>query len=155
MDRREGPGTHRGTEDSLEREETKGVSASLCEAWCTKCHQQLLSMPSSQRESEYQRDRSCTPDHLGLSRWERRPGLPRFKAHLSVSGPPPSLHGFRSFHDHDHPCPHHNASVITPTMTTSTVTTSVTVHSTTKLLSPTQFLSLVGSSYSESMHTAK
>lgn len=110
----------------------------------------LLSMPSSQRESEYQRDRP-----LGLSGWEQQPGLPRFKAHPSVSAPPPSLHGFRSFHDHDHPCPRHNASVITPTMTTSTVTTSVTVHSTTKLLSPTQFLSLAGSSYSESMHTAK
>lgn len=31
MDTREGPGTHRGTEDSLEREETEGVSAGLCE----------------------------------------------------------------------------------------------------------------------------
>lgn len=33
MDRREGPRTHRGTEDSLEREKTEGVSAGLCEAW--------------------------------------------------------------------------------------------------------------------------
>lgn len=42
--RRKVPRAHRGTEESLESEETEGLGAGLREAGSPECHQQLLQM---------------------------------------------------------------------------------------------------------------
>lgn len=68
-----------------------------------------------------------------------------------TSQPPALLLSLSRFQEIDHPCHHHNVSVITPTMTT----TAVTVHSTTIITLTNTVPVLSRVSYSENKHTSK